>query len=95
MSKKETMKKLLFMLFAFVFSSSLSAAIILPDFPLFFSDAPKNGQWAENTEWCFITLRGKYMTVDKTQQKVVLSPSKPADNEAGIWAVVLNDKKRS
>lgn len=95
MSKKETMKKLLFMLFAFLFSSSLSAAIILPDYPLFFSDAPKNGQWAENTEWCFITLRGKYMTVDKTQQKVVLSTSKPADNEAGIWAVVLNDKKEA
>ena len=36
MSKKETMKKLLFMLFAFRFSSSLSAAIILPRLSVIF-----------------------------------------------------------
>lgn len=64
--------------------------------PFLVSEAPANGQWAENTTWYNLKINGtKWISVDPAycdnQGNIKLMNTEKPNNDAGLWCFVLNE----
>lgn len=59
-------------------------------YPFEFSDAPSQGQFAENTHWYYLKLNEKYATYQEGNNYISLSTSNP-NTYSSFWAFVKND----
>lgn len=61
-----------------------------PRYPFRLSDAPKDGQFAENTYWYFLKLNNKYATYKEGSTSIPLTSKNPV-NYGSFWAFVENE----
>lgn len=60
-----------------------------PRYPFLLSEAPKDGQFAENTYWYFLKLNNKYATYKEGSTSIPLTSTNPV-NYGSFWAFVEN-----
>ena len=71
----------------FTFYPVSESSSLAPKYPFLLSDAPKGGQFAENTHWYYWTLRDKYASYVEGQDYISLSGTNPK-GYGSFWAFV-------